>query len=159
MTTGTFSSIIVGRSPSSLVFLFILPILTFLTVIFGLASYAWAWMFFAAILWLNSPLTSCDDVLCEVNSLRLLLSLGYSNLCLVDFPVLVGIVNLLFSSIYQFGTRIDALGIVGSNIAALVTGPLVTFALVTSRRGRSRLSGSTGSVDLSGVSLEACYTV
>ena len=73
--------------------------------------------------------------------------------------MLVGIVNLLFSSIYQFGTRIDALGIVGSNIAALVTGPLETFALVTSRRGRSRLSGSTGSVDLSGVSLEACYTV
>ena len=94
-----------------------------------------------------------------MNSLILLLSLGYSNLCLVDFPVFVGIVNLLLSSIYQCGTRIEGLGIVGSNIAALVAGPLVTFALATSRRGGSRLSGSTGSVGLSGVSLVACYTV
>ena len=89
-----------------------------------------------------------------------LLSRGTSSRFFVCLSALfVGIVNLLFSSIYQFATRIEDRGMEGSYIAALVTGPPATFALGASRSGRSRLSCSTGRVALRGVSFDAYRAV
>ena len=105
---------------------------------------------------LSSLLRSFEEVLCEVNSFIALLSRGTSSLFFMCLSALfVGIVNLLFSSIYQFATRIEDRGMEGSYIAALVTGPPGTFALGASRSGRSRLSCSTGRVALRGVSFDA----